>query len=186
MLAADNTNTAAAATTQTEKATFGAGCFWGTEHIFNKHFKKSGIISTKVGFMGGELDSPIYKQVKTGTTNHAEVCEIVFDPSQVSFDRLTDFFYSMHGNMIDPTTVNQQGPEDIGTQYRSVIYYHSDAQKAIAEKVTQQVQEKRLPNSRIVTLIEPATVFFDAEEYHQFYLENNPDGYACPTHYLRW
>jgi len=87
----------AAVITPTQKATFGAGCFWGTEHIFNKHFKNAGIISTKVGFMGGELENPSYKQVKTGTTNHAEVCEIIFDPTQVSFERLTDFFYSMHG-----------------------------------------------------------------------------------------
>ncbi|KAK4514714.1 40S ribosomal protein S20 [Mucor velutinosus] len=169
-------------TAPTEKATFGAGCFWGTEHIFNKHFKNAGIISTKVGFMGGELDNPSYKQVKTGTTNHAEVCEIIFDPTQVSFERLVDFFYSMH----DPTTLNEQGPEDIGTQYRSAIFYHSDEQKAIAERVTKQVQEKHLPNTPIVTTLEPATTFFDAEDYHQFYLENNPDGYACPTHYLRW
>lgn len=92
--------TATAITAKAEKATFGAGCFWGTEHIFNKHFKNAGIISTKVGFMGGELDNPSYKQVKTGTTNHAEVCEIIFDPTQVSFERLTDFFYSMHGKCL--------------------------------------------------------------------------------------
>lgn len=91
----------------TEKATFGAGCFWGTEHIFNKHFKNSGIISTKVGFMGGELDNPSYKQVKTGTTNHAEVCEIIYDPSQVSFERLTDFFYSMHGKFLIYNHINR-------------------------------------------------------------------------------
>lgn len=183
-------------TVPTEKATFGAGCFWGTEHIFNKHFKNAGIISTKVGFMGGELDNPSYKQVKTGTTNHAEVCEIIFDPTQVSFERLTDFFYSMHGkccldskgwrqqclmNCIDPTTLNEQGPEDIGTQYRSAIFYHNEEQKAIAQRVTKQVQEKHLPNTPIVTTLEPATTFFDAEDYHQFYLENNPDGYAVST-----
>lgn len=164
----------------TEKATFAAGCFWGTEHIYNKHFKDLGI-QTKVGYIGGDLDDPNYKQVKTGTTNHAEACEILFDPTKVSFERLTEFFYSMH----DPTTVNYQGP-DIGTQYRSAIFYHSEEQKEIAERVTKQVQENHFPDTKIVTELTPATKFFDAEEYHQFYLENNPEGYACPTHYLRW
>ncbi|KAI9474237.1 MAG: hypothetical protein EXX96DRAFT_331379 [Benjaminiella poitrasii] len=162
----------------TEIATYAAGCFWGVEHIYNKHFKD---IETKVGFMGGELENPSYTEVKTGTTKHAEVLQITFDPSKVSYETLTEFFYKMH----DPTTVDAQGP-DIGNQYRSVIFYHSPEQKAIAEKVTKEVQEKHFPDTKIVTTIEPATKFFDAEEYHQFYLEKNPEGYACPTHYLRW
>ncbi|KAI8971861.1 hypothetical protein BDF20DRAFT_838139 [Mycotypha africana] len=193
----------------TEIATFAAGCFWGTEHIFNKHFRDVGI-KTRVGYMGGELVNPSYKQVKAGDTNHAEVCQILFDPEKVSFERLVNFFYSMHGkvwasldccciladnllsihhaylSILDPTTLNAQGSEDIGTQYRSTIFYHNDTQKAIAEKVTRFVQEKYLPNQPIVTTFEPATTFYDAEEYHQLYLENNPDGYTCPTHYLRW
>ncbi|KAI8375574.1 hypothetical protein BD560DRAFT_433625 [Blakeslea trispora] len=164
-----------------EKATFAAGCFWGVEHIYNKHFKELGI-ETKVGYMGGELEDPTYKQVKTGTTNHAEVCEILFDPSKVSYETLVEFFYKMH----DPTTLNAQGPEDIGTQYRSAIFYHNDEQKLIAEKVTKEVQEKHYAETKIVTEITPAAKFYDAEEYHQFYLEKNPEGYACPTHYLRW
>lgn len=166
----------------TEKATFAAGCFWGVEHIFNKHFKDQGILSTKVGYIGGELIDPNYKEVKTGTTNHAEACEIIFDPSKVSYETLTEFFYKMH----DPTTLNEQGPEDIGTQYRSAIFYHSDAQKAIAEKVTQEVQAKHYSTTPIVTEITAASKFYDAEDYHQLYLANNPEGYACPTHYLRW
>ncbi|KAI8357845.1 hypothetical protein EDC96DRAFT_243222 [Choanephora cucurbitarum] len=164
-----------------DKATFAAGCFWGVEHIFNKYFKELGIV-TRVGYMGGELEDPTYKQVKTGTTNHAEVCEILFDPSKVSFETLVEFFYKMH----DPTTLNAQGPEDIGTQYRSAIFYHTDEQKSIAEKVTKEVQEKHYPETKIVTEITPAAKFYNAEEYHQFYLEKNPEGYACPTHYLRW
>ncbi|KAI9363814.1 hypothetical protein BD770DRAFT_199455 [Pilaira anomala] len=156
----------------TEKATFAAGCFWGVEHIFNKHFKDIGI-QTKVGYIGGELDNPNYIQVKTGTTMHAEACEITFDPSKVSFETLTEFFYKLH----DPTTANFQGP-DVGTQYRSGIFYHNEQQKAIAEKVTKQVQEKHYPNATIVTEITPATTFFNAEDYHQLYLENNPEGYA--------
>ncbi|KAI7900587.1 uncharacterized protein BX663DRAFT_532250 [Cokeromyces recurvatus] len=165
-------------TTKTEIATFAAGCFWGVEHIYNEHFKD---IITRVGYMGGNIENPSYKQIKTGTTDHAEVCQISFDPSKVSFETLTEFFYKMH----DPTTINAQGP-DMGTQYRSVIFYHSPEQKVIAEKVTKEVQEKHYPDAKIVTEIEPATRFYDAEEYHQLYLEKNPEGYACPTHYLRW
>ncbi|KAL0080338.1 hypothetical protein J3Q64DRAFT_1759575 [Phycomyces blakesleeanus] len=163
-----------------ETATFAAGCFWGVEHIFNKHFLKDGII-TRVGYMGGQLENPSYKQVKTGTTDHAEVCEIKFDPSKVSYETLVEFFYSMH----DPTTLNFQGP-DVGTQYRSVIFYHSPEQKSIAEKVTQEVLEKHYKKEGIATQIVPAQQYYDGEEYHQFYLEKNPEGYACPTHYLRW
>ncbi|KAG2234187.1 hypothetical protein BDF21DRAFT_329038 [Thamnidium elegans] len=163
-----------------EKATFAAGCFWGVEHIFNKHFKDIGIV-TRVGYIGGELDNPSYALVKTGTTNHAEACEITYDPSKVSYETLVEFFYKLH----DPTTANFQGP-DIGTQYRSGIFYHNDEQKAIAERVTVQVKDKHYPNDTIVTTIEPATTFYNAEDYHQLYLQNNPEGYACPTHYLRW
>ncbi|KAG2202539.1 hypothetical protein INT47_012533 [Mucor saturninus] len=164
----------------TEKATFAAGCFWGVEHIYNKHFKDLGILTT-VGYIGGEVENPNYPQVKTGKTNHAEACQITFDPSKVSYETLTEFFYKMH----DPTTANYQGP-DVGTQYRSAIFYHGPEQKAIAERVTKQVQEKHYPDTPIVTEIVPATTYYNAEDYHQLYLENNPEGYACPTHYLRW
>ncbi|CAO3632777.1 unnamed protein product [Cunninghamella echinulata] len=162
----------------TELATFAAGCFWGTEHIYNKHFKG---IETKVGYTGGDLINPSYKQVKTGTTDHAEVVEIKFDPEQITYEALVEFFYKMH----DPTTLNSQGP-DVGTQYRSGIFYHSEEQKKIADIVTERIQKEHYPNQPIVTEIVPAGPFYDAETYHQFYLEKNPDGYACPTHYLRW
>ncbi|ORZ15196.1 reductase [Absidia repens] len=163
-----------------EKATFAAGCFWGVEHLYNKHFKKNGI-TTKVGYIGGNVDHPSYRQVCTGTTDHAEALEITFDPAAVSYATLVEFFYCIH----DPTTVNAQGP-DRGSQYRSAIFYHSEEQKATAEQVTRQVQKDHYKNNKIVTEIVPAGVFYDAETYHQLYLDKNPHGYECPTHYLRW
>ncbi|KAG0166042.1 Peptide-methionine (S)-S-oxide reductase [Apophysomyces sp. BC1034] len=163
-----------------EKATFAAGCFWGVEHIYNKHFKKDGI-QTKVGYTDGSTENPNYKEVCTGSTEHAEALEITFDPNRVSYETLVEFFYKMH----DPTTDNYQGP-DVGTQYRSAIFYHSPEQKTIAEKVTQEVQEKHYKGKPIVTKIVAAKTFYDAETYHQLYLEKNPEGYECPTHFLRW
>ncbi|KAI7867653.1 peptide methionine sulfoxide reductase MsrA [Spinellus fusiger] len=162
-----------------ETATFAAGCFWGVEHIFNQHFKQYGIV-TRVGYTGGDPVGPTYQQVKTGTTNHAEVLRIQFDPSKVSYETLVEFFYKMH----DPTTLNSQGP-DIGSQYRSAIFYHSKEQKTIAERVTIEVSEKYYKEGVVTQLIE-AQPFYDGEEYHQFYLEKNPEGYACPSHFLRW
>ncbi|KAI8093837.1 uncharacterized protein BX664DRAFT_330703 [Halteromyces radiatus] len=162
----------------TEKATFAAGCFWGVEHLYKKHFQD---IKTKVGYIGGHVDQPTYRQVCTGQTDHAEALEVSFDPSSISYETLVEFFYRMH----DPTTVNAQGP-DKGSQYRSAIFYHSQEQKATAEKVTAQVQKEHYLNKPIVTQIVPAGVFYDAETYHQMYLEKNPHGYECPTHYLRW
>ncbi|KAI8889110.1 hypothetical protein K501DRAFT_239448 [Backusella circina FSU 941] len=164
----------------TEKATFAAGCFWGVEHIYNKHFKKDGI-TTQVGYTGGNVDNPDYRKVCSGQTNHAEALEITFDPKKVSYATLVEFFYKMH----DPTTVNAQGP-DKGTQYRSAIFYHSPEQKKVAEEVTEKVQKEHYKNDKIVTEIIPAGKFYSAEEYHQEYLTKNPHGYECPTHYLRW
>ncbi|KAI8997855.1 hypothetical protein BDB01DRAFT_772674 [Pilobolus umbonatus] len=166
--------------TMTEIATFASGCFWGVEHIFNKYHKKDGII-TRVGYIGGNTNDPTYKKVCSGTTNHAEALEITFDPKKVSYETLVEFFYKTH----DPTTVNAQGP-DVGSQYRSAIFYHSPQQKSIAEKVTAEVQEKHYKGKKIVTEIIPAGTFYDAESYHQNYLELHPDGYQCPTHYVRW
>ncbi|KAI8081014.1 hypothetical protein BDF21DRAFT_418233 [Thamnidium elegans] len=164
----------------TEKATFAAGCFWGVEHIFQKYFKQHDI-KTKVGYIGGKNDDPDYRSICSGKTNHAEALEIVFDPSKVSYETLVDFFYSTH----DPTTLNYQGP-DHGTQYRSAIFYHSPEQKTTAERVTAEIQEKYLKDKKIVTEIAPATIFYDAEKIHQNYLNNNPSGYQCPTHFKRW
>jgi peptide-methionine (S)-S-oxide reductase len=145
----------------TQKATFGAGCFWGVEEAFRK---LKGVISTTVGYAGGNKEAPSYEDVCTDRTGHAEVVEVEFDPSQISYEQLLDVFWSNH----NPTTSNRQGP-DVGTQYRSVIFYHSPEQKATAEK-SKTEQAGRFPRP-IVTQIEPAPKFWRAEEYHQRYLE---------------
>ncbi|KAI9263197.1 hypothetical protein BDA99DRAFT_547015 [Phascolomyces articulosus] len=161
-----------------EHATFAGGCFWGIEHVFNKEFAKYDI-KTKVGYTGGNTESPDYKLVCTGTTNHAEALDIAYDPAKISYETLLEFFYRVH----DPTLLNAQG-RNTGTQYRSAIFYHSSEQKETAEKVTQKIQEERYKDKKIVTEIIPAVQFFDAEEYHQLYIEKNPEGYVC--HYPRW
>ncbi len=147
-----------------EKATFGAGCFWGVEVAFAQI---PGVTATAVGYEGGTMDQPSYKDVCTDRTGHAEVVEVEFDPSQVGYEDLLDAFFRLH----DPTQLNRQGP-DWGTQYRSAIFYHSDAQKAQAEaKIAALTAEGRFAPKRIVTRVEPAQTFWRAEEYHQHYLE---------------
>ncbi|GBE86832.1 Probable peptide methionine sulfoxide [Sparassis crispa] len=171
-----------------EIATFAAGCFWGVEHIFLKYYpiaEQKGILKTAVGYTGGKDDAkdPNYRQVCTGTTDHAESLRIEFDPNVVEYDELVEFFYRTH----DPTTVNSQGA-DQGTQYRSAIFYHSPEQFDIAKRVTEEVQKKHFDpiGKKIVTQIVPAGPWYDAEEYHQEYLHKNPSGYQCPTHHLHW
>ncbi|KAF8841627.1 PMSR-domain-containing protein [Paxillus ammoniavirescens] len=171
-----------------EIATFAAGCFWGVEHIFLKHYPPSqnkGILKTAVGYTGGKDSSvgPSYQEVCSGTTNHAEALRIEFDPSVVSYDELVEFFYRTH----DPTTVNKQGA-DTGTQYRSAIFTHSPEQTTVAKRVTEEVQAKHFTpkGKEIVTEILEAGPWYDAELYHQLYLFKNPDGYQCPTHRLHW
>ncbi|THH07202.1 hypothetical protein EW145_g3551 [Phellinidium pouzarii] len=178
----------AAHTGPTETATFASGCFWGTEHIFLKKFppsQNSGILRTRVGYTGGREDvtEPTYQQVCSGNTNHAESVRIEFDPTVLKYGDLVEYFYRTH----DPTTLNRQGG-DTGTQYRSVIFYHSPEQKAVAEEVTQVVQNKHFDSrgAKIVTQIVPAGKWYDAEDYHQEYLFNNPNGYQCPTHREHW
>ena len=152
-----------------EKATFAAGCFWGVEYRFSK---LPGVVSTAVGYEGGAVQNPTYKQVCTDRTGHAEVVELMFDSERLSYADLVEFFYGLH----DPTTPNRQGP-DIGTQYRSVIFYHSPQQKAEAEKVTAMLNRDRFEGA-ISTRIEPAQTFWRAEEYHQKYAEKHPE-HAC-------
>jgi peptide-methionine (S)-S-oxide reductase len=148
----------------TEKATFGAGCFWGVEAAFAAI---PGVTATAVGYEGGALSKPTYKDVCTDQTGHAEVVEIDFDPEKVPYERLLDAFFSLH----DPTTLNRQGP-DWGTQYRSVIFLHSPEQEAQARaKIEQLTAEGRFKPKRIVTQVVPAETFWRAEEYHQRYLE---------------
>ena len=147
-----------------QKATFAAGCFWGVEAAFAAI---PGVTATAVGYEGGQLERPSYKDVCTDQTGHAEVVELDFDPAQVSFEQLLDAFFTLH----DPTTLNRQGP-DWGAQYRSAIFFHSPEQAAQAlAKIEQLTAEGRFKPQRIVTKVEPAQTFWRAEEYHQRYLE---------------
>lgn len=146
-----------------EKATFGAGCFWGVEAAFRKI---KGVTATSVGYTGGSLDSPTYEDVCTGRTGHAEVVEVEYDPSQVSYDELLAVFWDIH----DPTTLNRQGP-DVGTQYRSVLFFHIAEQEAAANKSKEKIQSSGRFTRDIVTEITPASQYYKAEDYHQQYLE---------------
>ena len=147
-----------------EKATFGAGCFWGVEAAFAAI---PGVTATAVGYEGGKLERPSYQDVCTDQTGHAEVVELDFDPAQVTYEQLLDFFFVLH----DPTTLNRQGP-DRGTQYRSAIFFHSPQQEAQAHaRIEKLTAEGRFKPKRIVTKVEAAQTFWRAEEYHQRYLE---------------
>lgn len=156
---------------QTEKAMFGAGCFWGVEETFRN---VKGVLSTSVGYAGGTKEHPTYQDVCTDKTGHAEVVEVEFDPAQVSYDQLLDVFWSNH----NPTTANRQGP-DVGTQYRSVIFYHSPQQQAAANASKEELQKSSRFNRRIVTQIEPASKFWRAEEYHQRYLQKRGQSHCA-------
>jgi peptide-methionine (S)-S-oxide reductase len=145
-----------------EKATFGAGCFWGVEETFRQ---VKGVVSTAVGYSGGALADPTYEDVCTDRTGHAEVVDVEFDPAQVSYEKLLDVFWDSH----NPTTPNRQGP-DVGTQYRSVIFYHTPQQKAVAEASKEERQRGDRYQRPIVTQIVPAAPFYRAEDYHQQYL----------------
>lgn len=153
-----------------EKATFAAGCFWGVEASFRT---VPGVVDVVSGYTGGHIESPTYEQVCTGTTGHAEAVEVTFDPEKVSYETLVKKFFALH----DPTQMNRQGP-DVGEQYRSVIFYHTDAQKETAEKVKKELAPNYLPKT-IATSIEPAKEFWKAEEYHQRYAEKNPGRVVC-------
>jgi peptide-methionine (S)-S-oxide reductase len=148
-----------------EKATFGAGCFWGVESAFRQ---VAGVTDAAVGFMGGTTANPKYRDVCTGGTGHAEVTQVTFDPARVSYERLLDVFWEIH----DPTTLNRQGP-DHGTQYRSVIFYHTPEQEAAARASVQKLEAAKKFSRPIVTQIVPAADFYRAEEYHQRYFEKN-------------
>ena len=147
----------------TEKATFGAGCFWGVEARFRE---TPGVTDTAVGYAGGATRRPTYRDVCSDETGHAEVVEVMFDPAAVEFRALVDEFFSLH----DPTQVNRQGP-DVGTQYRSVIFVHDDAQRAVAEQAKASLQASGRFKKPIATAIELAKTFWRAEEHHQRYLE---------------
>ena len=146
-----------------EKATFGAGCFWGVEAAFRQ---VDGVTGTEVGYSGGSFPNPAYKDVCSGRTGHAEVVQVTFDPARVSFDELLDVFWQSH----DPTTPNRQGP-DVGEQYRSAIFFHSGEQEAEARASKARLEASGRFRRPIVTEITPASTFYRAEEYHQRYLE---------------
>lgn len=158
--------------TKIEIATFGSGCFWCTEAIFER---VNGVIKVVSGYSGGTTENPTYKEVCTGTTGHAECTQIYFDPNVVTYDELLEIFWKTH----DPTTLNRQG-NDIGTQYRSVIFYHNAEQKQKAEYYKRKLEEEKIWDKPIVTEIAEFKKFFPAEDYHQNYYENNPyQGYCA-------
>lgn len=189
-----------------QKCTVAAGCFWGVEHLFRKNFGDKGLYDARVGYIGGDTSNPSYRAVCTGRTGRtypfpffvppspspsdrshfpimyidAEALQMSFDPSRLSYTDLLAFFYKMH----DPTTKNRQGA-DTGTQYRSAIFYHSPEQEQQAREVTRKAQEQWWKGKPITTEILPAGQWWDAEAYHQLYLDKNPGGYECPAHYVR-
>lgn len=157
--------------TTMEEATFGAGCFWCVEAVFEE---VKGVKSAVAGYAGGELSNPTYRQVASGQTDHAEVARITFDPSVISYEQLLEVFWHTH----NPTTKNRQGP-DVGPQYRSAIFYHNEEQKKVAEKSLEKTDDSELWEDPIVTEIEPLTNYSKAENYHQNYYENNPNAGYC-------
>ena len=157
---------AAAAEGELAKATFAGGCFWCTEAVYAQI---KGVQSVTSGYIGGKNPNPTYQQVCTGQTGHAEAVEIEYDPQQVPYEKLLEVFFSTH----DPTTKNRQGA-DVGTQYRSGVFYHDDEQKKIAEAVIAKLDAAKVFPGRIVTEVTPASTFYPAEKYHQDYFVNNP------------
>jgi peptide-methionine (S)-S-oxide reductase len=157
--------------TRLEKATFGSGCFWCTEAIFEN---LEGVHTVVSGYAGGHVPNPTYEEVCTGTTGHAEVTQITYDSSIISYDELLEVFWKTH----DPTTLNRQG-NDVGPQYRSVIFYHNDEQKELAEKYKAELDKSGAWDKPIVTEISPLTNYFPAENYHQDYYNNNPNQGYC-------
>ena len=153
------------------KATFAGGCFWCTEAVFEQIEGVKGVVS---GYIGGEVPDPTYKDVCTGLTGHAEAVEIEYDPAVVSYPKLLEIFFATH----DPTTKNRQGA-DVGTQYRSGVFYHDDEQKRIAEEVIKRLNEAGAYPQPIVTEVTKATTFYPAEDYHQDYFANNPGQGYC-------
>ena len=158
-------------TAQTDTATFAAGCFWCVEAVFQN---LDGVLSVTSGYSGGSVSNPTYKEVCNGTTGHAEVCQIVYNPQKVSYETLLEAFWGTH----DPTTLNRQG-NDVGTQYRSAIFYHSEAQKQIAEEYKAQLNKSGAWDKPLVTEITKFVKFYPAEDYHQNYFNENGQQSYC-------
>ena len=159
------------ASSKTDTASFGTGCFWCTEAIFER---LTGVLKVTSGYSGGSVPNPTYEEVCTGTTGHAECCQVVYDPSRISYDELLEVFWKTH----DPTTLNRQG-NDVGPQYRSVIFYHSPEQKEKAEHYKTELDSAGAFDKPIVTAVEPYKNFYSAEGYHQKYYEYNPGQMYC-------
>ena len=157
-----------------QKATFAAGCFWGVQYYFDQ---VPGVVSSRVGYTGGHSENPSYEEVCSHSTGHAEAVELTYDPAKVSYETLLKHFFRLH----DPTQLNRQGP-DVGDQYRSAIFYHGDEQKKLAEKAKSEVQTNF--KESIATHIEPATDFYEAEDYHQKYTEKTGRG-MCHIPYVQ-
>ena len=158
-----------------EIATLAGGCFWGVEELFSE---LEGVHKTEVGYTGGSTVNPIYNDVKTGKTGHAEAIQIHFDPTKTSFEKILEYFFRLH----DPTTLNRQG-NDVGSQYRSAIFYHTEKQRISAEEIKIKINKSGKGKNPVVTEIVKATPFYSAEDFHQKYLKKNPNGYTC--HFLR-
>lgn len=154
-----------------QTATLGMGCFWCTEAIFQN---LKGVISVMPGYAGGHVKNPSYEEVCQGNTGHTEVAQIIFDPNQISFQEILQVFFQVH----DPTSLNRQG-EDVGFQYRSVIFYHNDEQKKIAESIKEKLNEEKVFEKPVVTAIEPFSNFYPAEDYHRNYFRRNSDKPYC-------
>ncbi len=159
------------APTRVETATLGAGCFWCVEAVYQE---LDGVLSVESGYAGGKTENPTYKEVCNGNTGHAEVCRIRFDPARVSFEKVLEVFFQVH----DPTQLNRQG-NDVGTQYRSAIFFHDEAQRATAERIKRELDAAGAWDAPIVTEIVPATKFWKAEDYHQNYYRDNPTQGYC-------
>ena len=156
-------------------AVFAGGCFWGMQDLIRKY---PGVITTRVGYAGGATENPRYEDVKTGATGHAESILIEFNPEELSYRKLVEFFFQIH----DPTTKDRQG-NDVGSQYRSAIFYRDETQKEVAEATMRDLESSGKWPGAIVTELEPAGPFYDAEDFHQDYLERYPNGYTC--HFVR-
>jgi peptide-methionine (S)-S-oxide reductase len=154
-----------------EVATFGGGCFWCTEAVFSQ---LKGVEKVESGYSGGTLENSTYEQVSTGMTGHAEAVQITFDPDVISFKELLEIFFSTH----DPTTLDRQG-QDVGTQYRSVIFYNDDKQKTVAKQVIKEISEEKIFDLPIVTQLEPFKAFYKAEDYHRDYFRRHPEQAYC-------
>jgi peptide-methionine (S)-S-oxide reductase len=171
MTALGSSGSAAAGEAKLAKATFAGGCFWCTEAVYAQ---LKGVNRVTSGYIGGQVPNPTYKAVCTGLTGHAEAIEIEYDPQVVSFEKLLEVFFATH----DPTTLNRQGA-DVGTQYRSGVFYHDDEQKRIAEQVIAKLDEAKVFPRKIVTEVTKASIFYPAEDYHQDYFANNPNQPYC-------